>query len=1117
MAGDGYDLNVDVDFDDEKARQELRQFTQFMKKQMSALEALADVDVDVDTLKARGEVTKFIAKTNTAMTSLKKGVLDVELKETSVATEMEKLRALTEKNTKIEARLDVDLKLAEAKLAAFKAKEQATPINKNLNINTGAATAQMLAFSRGIEQVVGRAGSLALLTGGAGLAVGAVGTGIAGFGLATAASMDQARWAFENLMGSAEAAAPIMEDLKRAALNTPFDLNDVISLAFRLKSAGRSVQGLAGDAETLADALAATGGGAQQLEGALFQIQQLQGRSKILEREDLRTLNNQLPGFMGAFNRLFGDKREFGSPEKAMEAVFAAIKAIPGAAGAAARATEQTFMGRFSKFKDNIQIQFSEAFMPKKEVLFAGMDAVSDAIGGFLEQFAPVGAETLGKLGPILADLLTAATPLLVLFTEAFPKVLSNFVPVVQKISDWFTKLGWSSDQLADALTKLLVGGAILKFGGMLLGLVTPFLTVLTSIGPIVAGLSKVGAVLASVGGWLSAFIGLMGTAITSGGGFIATIKAIGAVLGVATGPIGWIVLGLVAIGAAIFSTKGALDSVVGSFKNLWKQLQPGIALIGLGLTSAFKGVMSILRPFGILFINVFKWIIDSNVIGDIIHMVGILVGVVGKAVEGIGWLVENTIGRIPGFNKIISDSGDEGEKAVEKTTKAVEKFVPKMREASEISREVADSWKSFIQAGLPELDTSTKAYEKDPLGEIRKNFDAQLVEIRKRNGNITALLEAGYSTLVQHAFDTGGELGVALMEEYAKALADGREDALKEFETTLLEMKKLEEQIAFETARNANQWEREFAKSFLGTEGMMKEIQQVAARGGDEARKAFMEKWNISEGTETSKVMDDLIRNAKEGLGALSDAELRVKASVDTHDLLLQLNNYWLPPEVRVDMVGVMDDSEIRYWIENTSLTNVVELLPLMDDELIQNVLGLLPDDWRVIVEAYLDDPAFKKTKDELKALEKMESNIEPKVDNPKLMLAKNFISETLGNIRPPAIPVRVRVPSFNFSQQGNSVTPVQLIPKFIGAATGSQFYPGGWGLVGEHGPEMVQLPRGSKIYPAVSTERMMNNSNANSGREINIQTDVHGVNMDQATAEWSARVKAEMRKVMA
>lgn len=49
-------------------------------------------------------------------------------------------------------------------------------------------------------------------------------------------------------------------------------------------------------------------------------------------------------------------------------------------------------------------------------------------------------------------------------------------------------------------------------------------------------------------------------------------------------------------------------------------------------------------------------------------------------------------------------------------------------------------------------------------------------------------------------------------------------------------------------------------------------------------------------------------------------------------------------------------------------------------------------------------------------------------------------------------------------------------------GFATGTSYAPGGLSLVGERGPELVNLPRGSQVYPAQETSKMM------AGGDVNI-----------------------------
>ena len=55
--------------------------------------------------------------------------------------------------------------------------------------------------------------------------------------------------------------------------------------------------------------------------------------------------------------------------------------------------------------------------------------------------------------------------------------------------------------------------------------------------------------------------------------------------------------------------------------------------------------------------------------------------------------------------------------------------------------------------------------------------------------------------------------------------------------------------------------------------------------------------------------------------------------------------------------------------------------------------------------------------------------------------------------------------------------------IGKLFGFAKGTNYAPGGVAMVGEEGPELVELPRGSKVNTANETRRMMNPANQNGG----------------------------------
>jgi len=69
----------------------------------------------------------------------------------------------------------------------------------------------------------------------------------------------------------------------------------------------------------------------------------------------------------------------------------------------------------------------------------------------------------------------------------------------------------------------------------------------------------------------------------------------------------------------------------------------------------------------------------------------------------------------------------------------------------------------------------------------------------------------------------------------------------------------------------------------------------------------------------------------------------------------------------------------------------------------------------------------------------------------------------------------------SGNLSAAGNTV-PFATVPAFAG---GTNFAPGGTALVGERGPELVNLPRGSKVTP---------NNKLTSGVNVTVNVDASG-----------------------
>jgi len=81
-------------------------------------------------------------------------------------------------------------------------------------------------------------------------------------------------------------------------------------------------------------------------------------------------------------------------------------------------------------------------------------------------------------------------------------------------------------------------------------------------------------------------------------------------------------------------------------------------------------------------------------------------------------------------------------------------------------------------------------------------------------------------------------------------------------------------------------------------------------------------------------------------------------------------------------------------------------------------------------------------------------------------------------------------------------------IIPGFAG---GTNFAPGGLALVGERGPELVNLPRGSQVHTAGATAQMLQQ-----GSGINLTVNVTGAMNDRAARETGAQVgRAALRTI--
>ena len=104
-----------------------------------------------------------------------------------------------------------------------------------------------------------------------------------------------------------------------------------------------------------------------------------------------------------------------------------------------------------------------------------------------------------------------------------------------------------------------------------------------------------------------------------------------------------------------------------------------------------------------------------------------------------------------------------------------------------------------------------------------------------------------------------------------------------------------------------------------------------------------------------------------------------------------------------------------------------------------------------------------------------------------------KNKIAVDAGWVQPVMGPVNQKAGQnfFNTLPVSQQPTAKQGVNPFLPKlAHGSDYFNGGWAMVGEHGAELVRLPRGSQVFPNSETERMVNSNNRNVNINVNGNT---------------------------
>lgn len=224
------------------------------------------------------------------------------------------------------------------------------------------------------------------------LAAAAVGAGA--FALSTASAAETSEMAFTTMLGSAEAARDMLDELASFAAHTPFELSGLTTATQQLLAYGFTAEEIIPMLTAVGDATAALGTGQQGIEAVTRALGQMQTRGKVTAEEMLQLTEAGIPAWEYLARAIGTDTAG------AMEAVSdGAVDAQTGI-DALTRGMEEDFGGMMERQSTTVAGLMSNLADAIEQPLMALRD--SDAY----ERFAETLSDLVDAAGPFVESLL---------------------------------------------------------------------------------------------------------------------------------------------------------------------------------------------------------------------------------------------------------------------------------------------------------------------------------------------------------------------------------------------------------------------------------------------------------------------------------------------------------------------------------------------------------------------------------------------------------------------------------------------------------------------------------------------------------------------------------------
>lgn len=357
-----------------------------------------------------------------------------------------------------------------------------------------------------------------------------------GIGLKYAAEFELAEAGLTTLLKSSEAAKEVMANVKAdAAASTMFGFQELLRGNQLLISTGLSADRARKDINSLADAVAATGGGNAELMRMSVNLQQIRsaGKATALDIRQFAYAGIDIYGLLAdslgvTTNKIKGMDITYDMLTTALAKANAEGGRFEGASERAAL----TLAGKWAGFKEQMIFAFAEIGMAVKPFVVPILDFLTALTKGiaWLAQ-TPIGKVLIG---------LVVTTGLLLVAFGALVVVAGAFTGAAARMSNGLINLG-----MKEVAATFTTGG--LKVGFIALGT-----SIWAALLPLLPFILAIGAIVA-VGWGLSTMLDSQNNKIVM----------LGTALGILLGPIGWAILAYKYLTRGIEEFKGVMDGSI--------------------------------------------------------------------------------------------------------------------------------------------------------------------------------------------------------------------------------------------------------------------------------------------------------------------------------------------------------------------------------------------------------------------------------------------------------------------------------------------------------------------------------------------------------------------------